>query len=343
MKAAAVFHTAPEKSEIREINLASLKDNEVLIKTRYSAISPGTEAMIYRGKMPRGMTGDCTIASLGGVLEYPFSYGYSLVGTIVNCGKSVDPGWLNKRVFAFHPHQSRTIMRLEECLAIPDDVTSQDALFLPNMESALNFVMDGNPIFGSRVIVFGLGVVGLLTCKLLDKIPLTELIAVDPLDYRRQQRPKTNRSDVLDPFNESQWQNLIARLFSHNNDSGGFDVAFELSGNLKALNQAIEVTGFSGTIVLGSWYGNQSQSVNLGSHFHRRRINLVSSQVSTLQPRLTGRWTKSRRIDLAWKMIRDTRPASLITHRFSLSDCDRAFQITSERLENSLQVIFDYS
>ena len=177
MKALAIFHTEPEKSEVQEIELASPKNNEVVIEALCSAISPGTESMIYRGEMPRGIPGDSIIRSLGDNLEYPFTYGYALIGTIIGHGINVDPNWRGRKVFAFHPHQSRAVLPIQDCLPIPDNISPDNALFLPNMESALNFIMDANPVFGSRVMVFGLGVVDLLTCNLLDKLPLASLIA----------------------------------------------------------------------------------------------------------------------------------------------------------------------
>ncbi|MGH8550047.1 MAG: zinc-dependent alcohol dehydrogenase [Methylococcales bacterium] len=342
MKASAIFHIEAEKSEYREISLEAPKDGEVLIESICSAISPGTESMIYRGHMPPGMQADSVIASLGGNLDYPFRYGYALVGKIIDHGANVDPGWQGRVVFVFHPHQSSMVVPIQECFAIPDGLSVDDALFLPNMESALNFVMDADPVFGSRVMVFGLGVVGLLTGCLLHKLPLDRLIGADPLDYRRKRGIESGLSSVIDPLEETQWQAVLKELFD-DRGSDGVDIAFELSGKLEALNQAIEATGFSGTIVVGSWYGTRSRTLDLGSHFHRRRINLVSSQVSTIHPRLSGRWTKGRRIELAWKMIRDIRPASLISHRFSPQNCDQAFQVASKHLENVLQVIFEYS
>ncbi|MCI0654098.1 MAG: zinc-binding dehydrogenase [Methylococcaceae bacterium] len=342
MKASAIFHTEPGKSECREIGLAAPKEDEVLIESICSAISPGTESMIYRGHMPSGMRGDSVIPSLAGDLVYPFRYGYAVVGRIIECGSAVDPNWAGRMVFVFHPHQNRLVVPIRECLAIPEELSVDDALFLPNMEAALNFVMDADPVFGSRVIIFGLGVVGLLTGWLLHKFPLDRLIAADPLDYRRKRGSDFGLSILIDPLDEKQWQSLLKELFD-DQGCGGVDIAFELSGNMQTLNQAIEATGFSGTIVSGSWYGTQNRRLDLGGHFHRRRINIVSSQVSTIHPRLGGRWTKQRRIDLAWKMIRDMRPASLISHRFSPRDCDRAFQVASQRLENALQVIFEYS
>ena len=342
MKSLAVVHIGPGKAEPREISLETLGSKEVLIQTLCSAISPGTESMIYRGHMPREIDGDVSIRNLDGRLEYPFSYGYTLSGKITECGKEVDSSWIGRSVFVFHPHQDQVIVPVVECLPIPADLNHYDALFLPNMESALNFVMDANPVIGSRVMVFGLGIVGLLTCELLSRQGPDRLIGLDPLADRRQRALNSSLCDVADPSDTGQWQSLINELFNNSN-AQGVDIVFELSGNMQALNQAIEATGFDGTILLGSWYGTHSHALDLGGHFHRRRINIVSSQVSTLSPSLSGRWNKQRRIALAWDMIRAIRPASLITHRFQLQDCDRAFEVASQRLENCLQVIFEYS
>ena len=78
MKSLAVVHIGPGKAEPREISLETLGSKEVLIQTLCSAISPGTESMIYRGHMPREIDGDVSIRNLDGRLEYPFSYGYTL-------------------------------------------------------------------------------------------------------------------------------------------------------------------------------------------------------------------------------------------------------------------------
>ncbi|MGR9107415.1 MAG: zinc-dependent alcohol dehydrogenase [Gammaproteobacteria bacterium] len=342
MKAAAVFHIETEKTEIREVRLEKLKEDEVLVRSICSAISPGTESMIYRGEIPSGIAADSSISCLAANFEYPFRYGYSLVGHITAIGEQVARDWMNRRVFLFHPHQDRVVAPIRDCLPIPDDVSEEEALFLPNMESALNFVMDANPVFGSRVMVFGLGVVGLLTCLLLQRSPLDRLIAADPLSYRRKRARELGLSAVIDPLDETRWQALLGELFDTKGPDG-VDVAIEVSGNMQALNQAIEATGFSGRILSASWYGTQNRPLNLGGHFHRRRIEIVSSQVSTIDPRLCGRWTKTRRIELAWNMIRELRPSSLISHRFPLAECNRAFQVASRRLDGAFQVVFDYS
>jgi threonine dehydrogenase-like Zn-dependent dehydrogenase len=69
----------------------------------------------------------------------------------------------------------------------------------------------------------------------------------------------------------------------------------------------------------------------------------MSSQVSTLAPELTGRWTKARRFDTAWEMIRQIEPVKWISHRFALADAARAFDLLDRRPQEALQVIFDYT
>jgi len=122
----------------------------------------------------------------------------------------------------------------------------------------------------------------------------------------------------------------------------GADLTFELSGNPAALNEAIALTRFNGRIVIGSWYGEKEMDVKLGGSFHRSRIKLISSQVSTISPDLSGRWDKSRRFEVAWKVLERIRPEKWITHRFALDEAPKAYRVLDENPQETVQVIFDY-
>ncbi len=340
IEAKAVFHTAPREVALQTFELPSLGDNQVLIKAHHSAISPGTEGMIFDGRFPQELAQDATIPSLAGNFAYPFRYGYALVGEIVDIGSRVDRCWLSRMVFVFHPHQDYAVVAIGECLPIPGGLSPFDALFLPNMESAVNFVMDAVPLLGERVLVFGQGVVGLLACELLARFPLATLITADPVASRRELSKRIGAAHCVDPNDENAWRDLQARLQEDGSD--GFDLVIELSGNSEALNRAIDMTGFSGRILIGSWYGNKRVDIDLGGHFHRRRIQLLSSQVSTMNPLLSGRWDKSRRIALAWYWLDVIKPARWITHRFGVDRCRQAFDTNAEQKDAALQIIFDY-
>jgi threonine dehydrogenase-like Zn-dependent dehydrogenase len=82
--------------------------------------------------------------------------------------------------------------------------------------------------------------------------------------------------------------------------------------------------------------------IDLVGWFHRSRIKLISSQVSTINPDFSGRWDKSRRFTLAWDMLNKVRPSRLITHKFPLEKADQAYRMLAESPEDTIQVIFTY-
>jgi threonine dehydrogenase-like Zn-dependent dehydrogenase len=108
------------------------------------------------------------------------------------------------------------------------------------------------------------------------------------------------------------------------------------------LNQAVFLAGFGARVVIGSWYGTKPANLDLGGRFHRNRIRLISSQVSTLPPEYSGRWTKNRRLATAWDMIRKIRPARLITHRYPIQQANEAFELLDKNPAEALQVIITY-
>jgi threonine dehydrogenase-like Zn-dependent dehydrogenase len=121
------------------------------------------------------------------------------------------------------------------------------------------------------------------------------------------------------------------------------DLVFELSGNPQTLDAAIASAGFASRIVIGSWYGTKPAAVNLGGKFHRSRIRLISSQVSTLPPEAAARWDKARRIESAWEMIRRVRPSRFITHDMPVGRAAEVYDLLDRRPGDVLQVVFTYS
>jgi threonine dehydrogenase-like Zn-dependent dehydrogenase len=116
----------------------------------------------------------------------------------------------------------------------------------------------------------------------------------------------------------------------------------DLTGNPAALDAAIELTAFSGRVVVGSWFGTRSAPLHLGGRYHRSRIRIVTSQVSTIAPELSGRWNKSRRFAAAWKALERVRPSKWITHRLPLERAAEAYRDLDRSPEEAIQVVFQY-
>lgn len=341
MNRAILYFTAPGFVEIREEPLPPPPPRKVLVKTLFSAISAGSELLIYHGLCPRDLPLDESIPSLKGKSTFPLKYGYSAVGKVIALGSDVPDEWNERTVFSFHPHESHFIAETRELLPLPENISPEEALFLPNMETAINFVMDGRPVIGEQVVVFGQGVVGLLTTALLAMYPLAGLLTVDRYPLRHEASLKSGANRVFDPENPDLIIDIMDRLKSAN-DRDGADLTYEVSGTPEALEQAISVTGFNGRIIIGSWFGMKPVHLNLGGHFHRSRIQMIASQVSTLNPDFTGRWTKSRRISLIWPLLKKIGPVRFITQRFSFNDANKAYNLLDRQPEKCLQVIFEY-
>ncbi|MGA8832595.1 MAG: zinc-binding alcohol dehydrogenase [Desulfomonilaceae bacterium] len=338
----SLYFEEPGRTSIREGFIAGPRSSEVLVKTMFSAISSGTESLVYLGQWPEELVVDENISSLSGKFSYPLKYGYAAVGKIIGLGESVSPDWLGRLVFAFNPHETHFVTSPDRLVVIPEGVSNEGACFLPNMETALNLVMDGNPVIGEAVTIFGQGVVGLLTAALLSRMSLGKIVTFDKYPMRRQASLVYGADLSIDPtkdFGTGRFEDFFSGSLS---DDFKADLTYELSGYPEVLNQAISITGFDGRIVVGSFYGSKEASIKMGSWFHRARIKLISSQVSSIAPHLTGRWSKARRLRMALKMISQIEPERLITHRINFSDAGKAYKLLTKRPQEAIQVILSY-
>ncbi len=336
MKRHILTFTAPRQVELREETLPALGADDVLVETVCSAISAGTEMLIYQGRFPRDLETDSVISALRGRFDYPLAYGYACVGKVVEIGRLVNGEWKDRLVFAFQPHATHFVAKPDSLFPIPSPLSHATACFLPNMETAVNLVQDAAPILGERVMVLGQGVVGLLTTTLLHEFPLETLITADCYELRRKASLEIGAAASLDP--DSKDFHAQARALLKN----GADLTLELSGNPSTLDAAIALTAFSGRVVIGSWYGEKRASIDLGGAFHRSRIQLISSQVSSIAPELSARWDKARRFDLAWNALQKIEPEKWITHRFPLSQAAQAYRLLNENPRETIQVLFEY-
>jgi len=327
MERQVVWFESPFHIAVRLEAMPALASDQVLVETLVSAISAGTELLFYRGLVPDEMPMDAAIPALAGDARYPLQYGYACVGRVIETGADVPREWNGRVVFSFHPHASHFVARLDQVLRVPESIAPEHAAFLPNVETAVNLLMDGAPLIGERVAVVGQGIVGLLTTALLARLPLARLVTFDPIAERRE------CSRLLGAY----------ASFEPSPRGEDMDLTYELSGNPAALDFALAVTGFAGRIVIGSWYGHKRAAIDLGGRFHRSRIRVVSSQVSTLAPEFSARWDKVRRLQVAWTMLGQLPLDQLVTHRFGVRDAARAYTLLDQEPDKALQVLLTYT
>ncbi|WP_049984222.1 zinc-binding alcohol dehydrogenase [Halorubrum sp. BV1] len=329
MTDAALAFTGPKTVEIREADVGEPAAGELRVDTRASAISAGTELLVYRDQTPSDVPVDETLDALDGEFSYPLRYGYAASGVVDAVGADVDSDWIGRSVFGFVPHQTRFVAEPDDVVTLPAGTPPAVGALLPSVETATNLVLDAAPRLGERVVVFGAGVIGLCVTRLLASFPLSSLVVVDPVERRRglaaaMGADRTERPETVDDA------------------VGDADLALELSGQPDTLDDAIGAVGYDARIVVGSWYGAKRAPIDLGGRFHRDRIDLISSQVSTISPSLRGRWDRDRRFDEALGWLDRIDADELITHRIPFERAPEAYELLDSEATDAVQVILAY-
>jgi hypothetical protein len=283
-EARAFWVAAPGRGEIRAQRLRSLASGELLVSARASAISRGTEALVFRGEVPQSEWQRMRCPFQEGVFPAPVKYGYAVAG-IVEDGPAE---FCRRRIFCLHPHQDRFIVPQDAVVSIPDDVPDRRATLAANMETAINGLWDAVPGAGDRIAVVGAGVVGALVAGLAARLPGAEVELID-----------------IDPSRAALAAALGCRFVAPQQARGEADVVIHASGAPDGLATALAIAGFEATVIEMSWYGTRVVPLALGEAFHSRRLCLRSSQVGTIPAGRRGRWSRRRRLVLALSLLRD--------------------------------------
>jgi threonine dehydrogenase-like Zn-dependent dehydrogenase len=291
---------------------------------------------VYRGEFDSEAAVDVNIKGMAEEkMSYPLRYGYCLVGRVVRWGDAVSEPeqYKDRLVFCFNPHGSRAVADQSSVVLVPRGIPAEDAVFMPSMETALSLVHDAAPIVGERVMVVGVGLIGLLVTALLSRLPVT-VMAVDLVPVRRALALAMGAKQALEP---------ALAYASLRPDGAEMDASIEVSGSAKGLQTALDLTGFGGRVVVGSWYGSRSAPLKLGLDFHRSHLRLIVSQVSRIPGPLTDRWSKQRRFQAAWELVRELRPSThLLTRRVSPSEVGIAYENLDKAVED-VAVLIDFT
>ena len=310
--ARSLWFVEPRRVGCARWTLPALGDGMCSCAPTFSGISAGTELLAYRGQLDPELPLDETIGALGGTFRYPFRYGYSCVGVVEESRGAVPAG---TRVFSFQPHQDRFVAGAADVVPL-GAVDDRSATLFPLVETALQITLDAGTVFGDRVVVFGLGAVGRSpACCCNERVPTSS-----PSSRGAGGATWWPASGVLSVA-PADWTPSSPRMV----DTTQVPLVIEVSGNPDVLRSSLSLLGHEGTVLVASWYGTKEVTLPLGAEFHRRRLTLRSTQVSTIPARLGHRWTPARRRATAAELM-DTLPlADLATHTFAFDDAADAY------------------
>jgi hypothetical protein len=298
-EAEALWYVGPQRAEIRPEPVREPAADEVRVRALFSALSRGTERLVFAGRVPETEYQRMRAPHMGGEFPFPVKYGYSLVGRI----EAGPPDLEGRIVFALHPHQSRFTLPAAAAVPVPDRIPPARALLAANMETALNAVWDAAPGPGDRVAVVGAGVVGALVAWLVGRMPGTEVTLVD-----------------IEPSREALAAALGVAFALPGAAPSDCDLVVHASGHGSGLAVALDLAGTEATVLELSWFGSGDIAVPLGGAFHSRRLKLVASQVGQVAPTHRPRWTFRRRLAAALDLLADPRLDALLAPPVAFRD-----------------------
>jgi threonine dehydrogenase-like Zn-dependent dehydrogenase len=246
------WHLQNNHSEIISETIEMPNLDKIEIKSLYSSISLGTEKIVSQGKVPTILYEKMAVPYMAGSFEFPIKYGYSLVGN----------NHKGELIHLMHPHQTTCWVEEKDCFVCSDQSNPILTTQLANMETVINAIWVSNVQPNQKVLVCGLGSVGVLLAEAL--------------------RSYCNAEVYVKEKDERKIATLAKNGFSIPDETDKFPLSFHTSASEIGLQYCIDHSTEEGKIIELSWYGNHAIQLTLGGNFHYNRLQIISAQVSNI-------------------------------------------------------------
>jgi len=354
--------------EIAELPCPQVSGGSLLIQTRKSLISAGTERMLVEfskanlvqkahqqpekvkqvldkiktdGLMP-------TLDTVFRKLDELLPLGYCNAGVVLEVGSEVHDFQPVDRLISNGPHAEVVCVPRNLCAKIPDSVTDEQASFTVLASIALQGLRLAQPMLGEKFMVFGLGLIGLLTVQLL-KANGCEVIGVDVSTKRLKLAEKFGAETI----NVATGSNPVAAANAWTGGQGVDGVLITASAKKdQIIHQAAQSCRKRGRIVLvgvvdlnlrRSDFYEKEISFQVSCSYGPGRHDEKYEQAGQDYPFGYVRWTEQRNFQaiLAAMQAGQLNVDDLITDHFALNDAVSAYEKVQNNAD-SLGVILQY-
>lgn len=281
MKNKRIVFTAPYVVELQTEDVPHLCAGEVLVKLCVSTISPGTERA--------NLIGDPNVA-LNKVAPFPRRGGYSAAGIVAAVGEGVRSVSVGDRVACVNTNHSQYCV-LKEDLVFPmeNSISMREAALTHISIFPLAAIRKCRLEIGESAIVMGLGLLGLLGVMELRAAGAVPIIAVDPIQSKREQALSLGADYALDPF-APDFAQTVKQL-----TGGGASVALEITGKGQGLDMVLDCMAPFGRVALLGCTRSSDFSIDYYRKVHGPGITLVGAHTNARpkQESSAGLWTRS--------------------------------------------------
>ena len=303
MKSYSLWIDKKKQAKIYQKKLVYNKNNKtVLVKTIYSGISKGTEKLVSSKSVSKDQFELMKAPFQEGSFNLPIKYGYINVGNIIDGPRK----YINKKIFSLYPHQDLYEISIQNLIFLPKG-NLRKYILTANMETAINIFWDTQSKSNNKILIVGLGSVGLLTAFFFKINGYKNVYVFD-----------NNK-------NKRKIANYLGLNFIDIRKIEKIDVAINTTANYKVLNSLMEKLSIEGKIVEASWYGKNKGEVSLGGYFHSKRLKIISSQVSKIPKYMKNKYDFEGRLKLAIKSLKNSKLEKLITSESNFFDLEKDY------------------
>ena len=303
MKSQSLWLIKKNKPKIQSKDILYKKNKKtVLVKTLYSGISKGTEKIVADGKVHISQFDIMKCPFQDGAFSFPIKYGYINIGKIIDGPKNL----IGKTIFSLFPHQ--TIFEInKKNINFIKNKNIKKYILTANMETAVNIYWDSQCKKKDKILIIGLGSVGLLIAYYFKLKGYKNLFVTDINSYKKQIAKKLN----LEFINFDKVDKL--------------DCAINTTSNYEILNACFSKLNLDGKVVEASWYGQKIGKLNLGNEFHSKRLKIISSQVSNIPIHMQKTQTYKSRLKIAINSLSDDKLNLLINSNSKFENLEKDY------------------
>ncbi len=284
MQSKDIYIVRPCEAQLVTAQLPPLGANEVQVKLAFSTVSSGTE----RANV---INAPNTSFDPNHIEEFPIKdLGYSASGTVTAVGEAVSDLQIGDRVAMSWSHHGQFIqVRRANVHKLPENVTLQDAALFHIGIFPLAAVRKCHTELGEAAIVMGLGVLGLVAVQLLRAAGATPIIAVDPLQTKREKALQIGADYALDPTAPDFAKTVKALT------GGGAAVGIEVTGIGAGLDGILDCMAKFGRVALLGCTRDKNFTIDYYRKVHAPGITLIGAHTAA-RPKAEshgGWWTQS--------------------------------------------------
>lgn len=346
-KRKALILTAPKEMCFKEETIEALEPNQVLVRSVISAFKHGTEMEAYHGSSPflkRSLDHDLRIfmdntEDVSSIL-YPSTLGNMTVGVVEEIGSNVTRFAVGDEVFGWLPVADWHVST-EDKLYPMDGLTPEQAMCIDPANFAIGGVLDGDIRFREKVLVTGLGAIGLLAVQYC-KLHGATVYASSSFAQRRELAKKYGADVVINRREVGDLGLEVKQL-----TNGGVDAVIECSGRYEQLTFAMRAARQCGRVSCVGFYSGGATAINLGEEFFHNRLTLLASLPDAYWNNPVRGETPIYAHELHQRIIEDFKAGrlnvdGLVGPMYSFSDAMQAVEAISDSPADVIKVAIKY-